>query len=113
MVEMPSGARASLTGLRAAPEVHRDDATSCPKRLDVIGIDADSGPEQPEAVCKDLRDPAYPHPRTGHREALQAAVLEGCGTTREGKGGTSTGLGPQVQVQSSSQPPGRSSGRPS
>ena len=46
-------------------------------------------------------------------EALQAAVLEGCGTTREGKGGTSTGLGPQVQVQSSSQPPGRSSGRPS
>ena len=46
-------------------------------------------------------------------EALQAAVLEGCGTTREGKGGTSTGLVPQVQVQASSQPPGRSSGRPS
>ena len=46
-------------------------------------------------------------------EALQAAGCGGCGTTREGKGGTSTGLGPQVQVQASSQPPGRSSGRPS
>ena len=55
-----------------------DEALSCRKRPYAFRIDVDSGPEQPEAVCKDLRDPAYPHPRTGHSaEALQAAVLEG------------------------------------
>ena len=102
---------------RRTPEVRPDvpdDALSCRKRLYAFRIDGGSGPEQPGAVRKDLRGPAYRyHTPTPVRvtEALQAAGCGGCGTTREGKGGTSTGLGPQVQVQASSQPPGRSSGR--
>ena len=49
MVEMPSGARASLTGLRADPGGHRDAAITCPQRLDATGINAGSDPEQPDA----------------------------------------------------------------
>ena len=65
MVEMPSGARASLTGLRADPGGHRDAAITCPQRLDATGINAGSGPEQPDAVGKAPRDSAYPTTRTG------------------------------------------------
>ena len=43
MVEMPSGARASMTGLRADPGGHRDAAITCPQRLDATGINAGSG----------------------------------------------------------------------
>ena len=46
-----------------------DDALSCRKRLYAFRVDGVSGPEQPGAVRKDLRGPAYPHPRTGHRGA--------------------------------------------
>ena len=52
MVEMPSGARASMTGLRAAPAGHRYAAITCPQRLDATGINAGSGPEQPGAMGK-------------------------------------------------------------
>ena len=65
MVEMPSGARASMTGLRADPGGHRDAAITCPQRLYATGINASSGPEQPEAVGKAPRDSAYPTTRTG------------------------------------------------
>ena len=65
MVEMSSGARASLTGLRADPGGHRDAAITCPQRLDATGINAGSGPEQPDAVGKAPRDSAYPTTRTG------------------------------------------------
>ena len=57
---------------RRTPEVRPDvpdDALSCRKRLYAFRIDGGSGPEQPGAVRKDLRGPAYPHPRTGHRGA--------------------------------------------
>ena len=72
MVEVPSGARASLTGPRADPEVHRDAAITCPKRLYATGINAGSGPEQPGAVCKDPRGSAYPTTRTGRKGAAGA-----------------------------------------
>ena len=72
MVEMPSGARASMTGLRAPPEVHRDAAITCPQRLDATGINASSGPEQPEAVGKAPRGSAYPSTRTGPKGASRA-----------------------------------------
>ena len=42
-----------LTGLRAPPEVHREDATTRPERLYDFGIDTDSGPDKYGAVCKD------------------------------------------------------------
>ena len=69
MDEMHSGARASMTGPRAPPEVHRDAAITCPQRLDATGIDAGSGPEQPEAAGKAPRDSAYPTTRTGPKGA--------------------------------------------
>ena len=69
MVEMPSGARTVVTGLRAPPEVHRDAAITCPQRLDATGINAGSGPEQPEPVGKAPRDSAYPTTRTGPKGA--------------------------------------------
>ena len=72
MVEMPSGARASLTGLRADPGGHRDAAITCPQRLDATGINAGSGPEQPDAVGKAPRDSAYPTTRTGPKGASRA-----------------------------------------
>ena len=72
MVEMPSGARASMTGPRADPEVHRDAAITCPQRLYATGINASSGPEQPEAVGKAPRDSAYPSTRTGPKGASRA-----------------------------------------
>ena len=52
----------------------RSHAAARRKRPYAFRIDVDSGPEQPEAVCKDLRDPAYPHPRTGHRGASSGRV---------------------------------------
>ena len=67
----PSGARASLTGPRADPEVHRDAAITCPPRLDATGINAGSGPKQPETVGKAPRDSAYPTTRTGPKRCLQ------------------------------------------
>ena len=97
MVEMPSGARASLTGLRAAPEVHREDAISCRKRLYATGIDAGSGPEQPGAVCNDPRGSAYPTTRTGRKGASRGR-LAGRGTAAEGGTGPSTGAGRVVQL---------------
>ena len=69
MVEMPSGACASMTGLQADPEVHHDAAITCPQRLYATGINASSGPEQPEAVGKAPRDSAYPTTRTGPKGA--------------------------------------------
>ena len=51
--EMHSGTRSVLTGLRAPPEVHREDATTRPERLYDFGIDTDSGTDKYGAVCKD------------------------------------------------------------
>ena len=99
MVEVPSGARASLTGPRAAPEVHRDAAITCPKRLYATGINAGSGPEQPGAVCKDPRDSAYPTTRTGRKGASRGR-LGGRSTAAGGGGGPATGAGRVVQLQS-------------
>ena len=108
MVEMPSGARASMTGLRAAPGGHRDAAITCPQRLYATGINTSSGPEQPEAVGKAPRDSAYPttreavgkaprdsaYPttRTGPKGA-SGGRLAGRGTAAGGGGGTATGAG--------------------
>ena len=44
MVEMSGGTCTVVTGLRAAPEVHREDAISCRKRLYATGIDAGTMP---------------------------------------------------------------------
>ena len=74
-----------LTGLRAPQEVHREDATTRRKRPNAIGIDANSGPGQYGAVCKDLRGSVYPHPRTGHKGASQGR-LWGAGATPRGLG---------------------------
>ena len=86
MVEMPSGARASMTGLRAAPGGHRDAAITCPQRLDATGIDAGSGPEQPEAVGKAPRDSAYPTTRTGPKGA-SAGHLPAVARRRDARAG--------------------------
>ena len=99
MVEMPSGARASMTGLRAAPGGHRDAAITCPQRLDATGIDAGNGPEQPEAAGKAPRGSAYPTTRTGPKGASKGR-LAGCGTPAGGGGGPSRGAGRQVQLLS-------------
>ena len=72
MVEMPSGARTVVTGLRADPGGHRDAAITCPQRLDATGIDAGNGPEQPEAAGKAPRGSAYPTTRTGPKGASGA-----------------------------------------
>ena len=69
MVEMPSGARTVVTGLRAAPAGHRDAAITCPQRLYATGINTSSGPEQPEAVGKAPQGSAYPTTRTGPKGA--------------------------------------------
>ena len=45
-----SGTCTVVTGLRAPQKVHREDATMRRKRSGVIGIDADSGPDQYGAV---------------------------------------------------------------
>ena len=81
-----------LTGLRAPQEVHREDATTRRERSDVIDIDADSGRDQYEAVRKDLRGSAYPHPRTGHKGA-PGADFGALARPRAGSVGTSTGAG--------------------
>ena len=83
---MPGGTCTVGTGLRAAPEVHREDAISCRKRLDATGIDADSGPEQPGAVCKDPRGSAYPTTRTGRKGALGADLAAAARRREAGAG---------------------------
>ena len=99
MVEMHSGARASMTGPRADPEVHRDAAITCPKRLYATGINAGSGPEQPEAVGKAPRDSAYPTTRTGPKGASRGR-LAGRGTAAGCTGGTAPGAGRVEQLLS-------------
>ena len=99
MVEMPSGARTVVTGLRAAPEGHRDAAITSPQRLDATGINASSGPEQPEAVGKAPRDSAYPTTRTGPKGASQGR-LAGRGTPAGCPGGTAPGAGRVEQLLS-------------
>ena len=99
MVEMPSGARASMTGLRADPGGHRDAAITCPQRLDATGINASSGPEQPEAVGKAPRDSAYPTTRTGPKGA-SGGRLAGRGTAAGGGGGPARGAGRVEQLLS-------------
>ena len=99
MVEMPSGARASMTGLRADPGGHRDAAITCPQRLDATGIDAGSGSEQPEAAGKAPRDSAYPTTRTGPKGASQGR-LAGRGTPAGCPGGTAPGAGRVEQLLS-------------
>ena len=99
MVEMPSGARASMTGPRADPEVHRDAAITCPQRLYATGINTSSGPEQPEAVGKAPRDSAYPTTRTGPKGASKGR-LAGRGTAAGGTGGTAPGAGRVEQLLS-------------
>ena len=99
MVEMPSGARASMTGPRADPEVHRDAAITCPQRLYATGINTSSGPEQPEAVGKAPRDSAYPTTRTGPKGASQGR-LAGRGTAAGGGSGPSRGAGRVVHLLS-------------
>ena len=97
MVEMPSGARASMTGLRADPGEHRDAAITCRKRLDATGINAGSDPEQPEAVGKAPRDSAYPTTRTGPKGASRGR-LAGRGTAAGCTGGTAPGAGRVEQL---------------
>ena len=87
MVEMPSGACASMTGLQADPEVHHDAAITCPQRLYATGINASSGPEQPEAVGKAPRDSAYPTTRTGPKGACPGADLPAVPRRREAGAG--------------------------
>ena len=99
MVEMPSGARASMTGLRAAPGGHRDAAITCPQRLYATVINTSSGPEQPEAVGKAPRDSAYPTTRTGPKGASQGR-LAGRGTPAGCPGGTAPGVGRVEQLLS-------------
>ena len=97
MVEMPSGARACMTGPRADPEGHRDAAITCPKRLYATGINAGSGPEQPETVGKAPRDSAYPTTRTGPKGASKGR-LAGLRTAAGCTGGTAPGAG-RVHVE--------------
>ena len=97
--EMHSGTRSVLTGLRAPPEVHREDATTRPERLYDFGIDTDSGPDKYGAVCKDPRGSAYPHPRTGHNRCFRGP-LGAAGATREGTAGPAPGAGRVVQLLS-------------
>ena len=97
--EMHSGTRSVLTGLRAPPEVHREDATTRPERLYEFGIDTDSGPDKYGAVCKDPRGSAYPHPRTGHNRCFRGP-LGAAGATREGTAGPAPGAGRVVQLLS-------------
>ena len=99
MVEMPSGARTVVTGLRAPPEVHRDAAITCPQRLDATGINAASGSEQPEAAGKAPRDSAYPTTRTGPKGAPRGR-LAGRGTPAGCPGGTAPGEGRVEQLLS-------------
>ena len=86
MVEMPSGARASMTGLRAAPGGHRDAAITCPQRLYAMGINTSSGPEQPEAVGKAPRGSAYPTTRTGRKGAAGADLAAAARRREAGAG---------------------------
>ena len=74
-----------LTGPRAPQEVHPEHATTRRERPNAIGIDANSGPGQYGAVCKDLRGSVYPHPRTGHKGASEGR-LWGAGATPRGLG---------------------------
>ena len=99
LVEMPSGARAWMTGPRADPEVHRDAAITCPPRLDATGINAGSGPEQPETVGKAPRDSAYPTTRTGPKGASKGR-LAGLRTAAGCTGGTAPGVGRVEQLLS-------------
>ena len=99
MVEMPSGARTVVTGLQAAPAGHRDAAITCPQRLDATGINAGSGPEQPEAAGKAPRDSAYPTTRTGPKGA-SGGRLAGRGTPAGCPGGTAPGAGRVEQLLS-------------
>ena len=81
-----------LTGPRAPQEVHPEHATTRRERPNAIGIDANSGPGQYGAVCKDLRGSVYPHPRTGHEGAPGAdfgALARPCTVSV----GASTGAG--------------------
>ena len=89
MVEMSSGARASLTGLRADPGGHRDAAITCPQRLDATGINAGSGPEQPDAVGKaPRRDSAYdPTTRTSGPTGASGGHLPAVARRREAGAG--------------------------
>ena len=96
---MPSGARACMTGPRADPEGHRDAAITCPKRLCATGINAGSGPEQPETVGKAPRDSAYPTTRTGPKGASRGR-LAGRGTAAGCTGGTAPGAGRVEQLLS-------------
>ena len=99
MVEMPSGARTVVTGLRADPGGHRDAAITCPQRLDATGINAASGPEQPEAAGKAPRGLAYPTTRTGPKGAPRGR-LAGRGTPAGCPGGTAPGVGRVEQLLS-------------
>ena len=99
LVEMPSGARACMTGPRADPGGHRDAAITCPKRLYATGINAGSGPEQPETVGKAPRDSAYPTTRTGPKGASKGR-LAGRGTAAGGGGGPAPGAGRVEQLLS-------------
>ena len=99
MAEMPSGARAVVTGLRADPGGHRDAAISCRKRLYVTVINAVSDPEQPEAAGKAPRGSAYPTTRTGPKGASRGR-LAGRGTAAGGGSGPSRGAGRVVQLLS-------------
>ena len=99
MVEMSGGTCTVVTGLRAAPEVHREDAISCRKRLYATGINTSSGPEQPEAVGKAPRDSAYPTTRTGPKGASRGR-LAGRGTPAGCPGGTAPGAGRVEQLLS-------------
>ena len=99
LVEMPSGARACMTGPRADPEGHRDAAITCPKRLYATGINAGSGPEQPETVGKAPRDSAYPTTRTGAKGASKGR-LAGLRTAAGCTGGTAPGAGRVEQLLS-------------
>ena len=99
MAEMPSGARAVVTGLRADPGGHRDAAISCRKRLYVTVINAVSDPEQPEAAGKAPRGSAYPTTRTGPKGASRGR-LAGRGTPAGCPGGTAPGTGRVEQLLS-------------
>ena len=87
--------------------MHRDDAISCPKRLNVIGIDTDNDCDQPGAVRKDLCE--VQHTPTPVRVPM---VLQGP-TWRpqdEGTAGPSTAEGRLVRLSSYPEHRGAQSG---
>ena len=78
--------------LRAPQEVHREDATTRRERSDAIGIDADSGRDQYEAVRKETYEVQRTPTPVRVTKVLPGPTL-GRWHDHAGSGGTTTGAG--------------------